>query len=138
MAEQEKKEAKAGAEKSAAGKTAETSAPDQKKKKKPEEVNTRPLPVMITLAAAAISCIMSLMQHVELGEYVGRLLITVIIFGAIGIAVRVVLDRWFLNPKARAADDEDAEAAAAASEKAAEGGDEDDGDRAEDGEEDEG
>ncbi len=87
------------------------------KKKKSDTVNTQTIPIMITLAAAAISCIMSLMQHVELGEYVGRLVITVIIFGAIGIVVRVVLDRWFLNPKVKKEDEEDA---AAAEEKAAE------------------
>lgn len=123
MAEQDTKAKKDAADSSAKGKkpaAAKTDGVDSSsdgKKKKSDTVNTQTIPIMITLAAAAISCIMSLMQHVELGEYVGRLVITVIIFGAIGIVVRVVLDRWFLNPKVKKEDEEDA---AAAEEKAAE------------------
>ena len=58
------------------------------------------------------------MQHAKLEIYVGRLLITVIIFGAIGIVVRVILDRYFFNTKKD--EEESAETDASSGEKPAE------------------
>lgn len=93
-------------------------ADGKKGKKQDDEVNTRPVPIIITLAAAAVSCIISVMQHAELEIYVGRLLITVIVFGAIGITVRVILDRYFFNTKK--SEEEAADAEASSGEKPAE------------------
>ncbi|MEE3480407.1 MAG: hypothetical protein VZQ80_00300 [Lachnospiraceae bacterium] len=95
------------------GKKASDGAEDaggKKGKKQDDEVNTRPIPIIITLAAAAVSCIISVMQHAKLEIYVGRLLITVIIFGAIGITVRVILDRYFFNTKENEEESADADA----------------------------
>lgn len=69
--------------------------PKDKNKEKP--VNTRPLPAIIVLSAALISCAFSLVQGVEFRIFVGRLLFSVVIFGLIGVFVRVILDRFFFN-----------------------------------------
>ena len=126
MAEEEtkEKEASGSAGKKPSGnggKQASDGAEDaggKKGKKQDDEVNTRPIPIIITLAAAAVSCIISVMQHAKLEIYVGRLLITVIIFGAIGIVVRVILDRYFFNTKKD--EEESAETEASSGEKPAE------------------
>lgn len=70
---------------------------DPKDKKKEKPVNTRTLPAIIVLSAALISCAFSLLQGVEFRIFVGRLFFSVLIFGFIGIVVRVILDRYFFN-----------------------------------------
>ncbi|MGN0241592.1 MAG: hypothetical protein ACI4CS_07895 [Candidatus Weimeria sp.] len=62
------------------------------KYKKP---NTRPIPILVTLAAAGISSVVSILKDVSFGRFVVNLLITVIIFGIIGSLVRVFLDIGF-------------------------------------------
>ncbi len=70
---------------------------DPKGKNKEKPVNTRTLPAIIVLSAALISCAFSLVQGVEFRIFVGRLLFSVVIFGLIGVFVRVILDRYFFN-----------------------------------------
>lgn len=70
---------------------------DPKGKNKEKPVNTRPLPAIIVLSAALISCAFSLFQGVEFRIFVGRLFLSVVIFGLIGVFVRVILDRYFFN-----------------------------------------
>lgn len=78
-----------------------SSASEEKTEKttKVRPANTKTIPIMITLAAALIACILSIVQQVGLKEYVERLLFSVIIFGIIGIVIRVVLDRYFFRTK---------------------------------------
>ena len=76
--------------------------------------NTRPVPILITLAAAGISCVVSIMKQLSFADFVLRLLITVIIFGILGCLVRVFLDMGFKvdkkeeEKKASEAEDEEA------------------------------
>lgn len=56
-------------------------------------MNTKPIPVIITLIAAGISCVASLIQNVGLHIFTVRLLVTVICFYIIGSIVRVAFDR---------------------------------------------
>lgn len=74
---------------------------DQENEKtvKVRPTNTKTIPIIITLAAALTACIMSILQHVEFKIYVERLLISVIVFGIIGIVIRVILDRFFFRTK---------------------------------------
>ena len=58
-------------------------------------MNTKPIPIMITLIAAFISCIASVIQGVSFGVFTKRLLLSVLCFAVIGIIVRVVIDRSF-------------------------------------------
>ncbi len=58
-------------------------------------MNTKPVPIIITLAAAFISCVISIMQHVEFGVFVSRLLITVVIFLVMGTIIKMILDYSF-------------------------------------------
>jgi nucleosome binding factor SPN SPT16 subunit len=57
--------------------------------------NTRPIPILVTLAAAGISSVVSILKDVSFGRFVINLLITVIIFGIFGSLVRVFLDMGF-------------------------------------------
>ncbi|MDD6551287.1 MAG: hypothetical protein PUF16_05850 [Lachnospiraceae bacterium] len=76
--------------------------------------NTRPVPILITLTAAGISCVVSIMKQLSFADFVLRLLITVIIFGILGCLVRVFLDMGFKvdkkeeEKKASEAEDEEA------------------------------
>ena len=58
-------------------------------------MNTKPVPVIITLAAAFISCVISIMQKVEFSVFVGRLLIVVVIFLVMGTIIKMILDYSF-------------------------------------------
>ncbi|MCR4694232.1 MAG: hypothetical protein K5773_02775 [Pseudobutyrivibrio sp.] len=58
-------------------------------------MNTKPLPIIITLAAAFISCVISIIEHVDFSVFVMRLLITVAIFLVLGTIVKLVLDYSF-------------------------------------------
>lgn len=58
-------------------------------------MNTKPIPIMITLIAAFISCIASVIQGVSFGVFTKRLLLSVLCFAVIGIIVRVMIDRSF-------------------------------------------
>jgi hypothetical protein len=60
-----------------------------------EAMNTKPVPVIITLAAAFISCVISIMQKVEFSVFVGRLLIVVVIFLVMGTIIKMILDYSF-------------------------------------------
>lgn len=57
--------------------------------------NTRPIPIMVTLAAAGISSVVSILKEVSFSRFVINLLITVIIFGILGSLIRVFLDMGF-------------------------------------------
>ncbi len=65
---------------------------EEQEYKKPD---TRPIPILITLAAAGISSVVSILKDVSFGRFVVNLLITVIIFGIFGSLVRVFLDMGF-------------------------------------------
>lgn len=58
-------------------------------------MNTKPIPIIITLIAAFISCIASVIQRVSFDIFTKRLLLAVICFAIIGIIVRVVIERSF-------------------------------------------
>ena len=58
-------------------------------------MNTKPIPIIITLAAAFISCVISIIQRVELSVFVSRLLIVVIIFLFMGTVIKMILDYAF-------------------------------------------
>ena len=55
-------------------------------------MKTKALPALITLSAAAISCISSFMMHVGLAIFIRRLFITVLIFFCISIPLT-----WFVD-----------------------------------------
>ncbi|MDC7278224.1 hypothetical protein NXH64_01790 [Butyrivibrio fibrisolvens] len=70
-------------------------------------MNTKPIPIIITLAAAFISCVMSIIQRVEFSVFVTRLLVVVLIFLTLGTIIKMILDYAFreLEP-AESLDDE--------------------------------
>lgn len=58
-------------------------------------INTKPVPIIITLAAAVISCVISIAQKVEFSEFVKRLAIVVAIFLVMGTIIKMILDYAF-------------------------------------------
>ncbi|SCX86123.1 hypothetical protein SAMN05660668_00613 [Pseudobutyrivibrio sp. AR14] len=58
-------------------------------------INTKPVPIIITLAAAFISCVISIAQKVEFSEFVKRLAIVVAIFLVMGTIIKMILDYAF-------------------------------------------
>ncbi|MBR5637563.1 MAG: hypothetical protein IKW81_11600 [Pseudobutyrivibrio sp.] len=58
-------------------------------------MNTKPIPIIITLAAAFLSCVISIVQRVEFAVFVSRLLVVVIIFLCMGTVIKMILDYAF-------------------------------------------
>lgn len=65
-----------------------------KKRRRP---NTKPVPSLVTLGAAAITCLSSFRNRVELGDFVTSLLIVVIVFLVFGYILKMTLDYAFKN-----------------------------------------
>lgn len=59
-------------------------------------MKTKPIPIIITLAAAFISCAISIYQKVEFGDFVLRLLIVVVVFLVLGTIIKILLDSSFV------------------------------------------
>lgn len=60
-----------------------------------KKINTKPVPIVITLAAAFISCIVSILQRVDFSIFVARLLVVVLIFMFMGTVIKIILDYSF-------------------------------------------
>ena len=58
-------------------------------------MNTKPIPIIITLLAAGITCLVSAIQRVPFAIYTKRLFIAVVCFALIGTVIKVILDRSF-------------------------------------------
>lgn len=58
-------------------------------------MNTKPIPIIITLLAAGITCLVSAIQRVPFAIYTKRLFVTVVCFALIGTVIKVILDRSF-------------------------------------------
>ncbi|MBD8914655.1 MAG: hypothetical protein UEY91_08420 [Lachnospiraceae bacterium] len=58
-------------------------------------MNTKPIPIIITLLAAGITCLVSAIQRVPFAIYTKRLFIAVVCFALIGTVIKIVLDRSF-------------------------------------------
>ncbi|MBR1572755.1 MAG: hypothetical protein IJ655_08425 [Lachnospiraceae bacterium] len=72
-------------------------------------MNTKPIPIIITLIAALVSCVASILQHVSFTVFTTRLLCAVIIFGVMGSIVKVVLDKSINVMEEEEGDDENEE-----------------------------
>jgi len=65
-------------------------------------MNTKPIPIIITLAAAFISCVVSIVQRAGFSVFLSRLVIVVAVFLVMGTIIKMVLDYSFktLEPPA--------------------------------------
>lgn len=59
------------------------------------KINTKPVPIVITLAAAFISCVVSIFQRVDFSIFVRRLFIVVLVFMFMGTVIKIILDYSF-------------------------------------------
>ena len=62
---------------------------------KKESIRTKQIPILVTLSGAGLACLISVIQGVEFSIFFRRLLVSVIVFGIIGIAVRICLEIGF-------------------------------------------
>lgn len=80
---------------------------------KPKEVDglkTRPLPIIITLIAAGLSCVLSIIQGKDFSTFFVRLLVSVLVFSFLGSLVKILLDFIFnRKPKEEEVPQEDEE-----------------------------
>ncbi|MCR5640378.1 MAG: hypothetical protein K6G04_03380 [Lachnospiraceae bacterium] len=67
-------------------------------------MNTKMIPPFVALMACAISCIVSIVQHVAFGTFTVRLVVSALLFLTIGSIVKMVLD-WALAPEAELPED---------------------------------
>lgn len=58
-------------------------------------MKTKPIPIIITLAAALISCVISIVEHVDFSVFVSRLLVVVLVFLTMGTIIKMILDYSF-------------------------------------------
>ncbi|MCD7709340.1 MAG: hypothetical protein LUI02_05650 [Clostridiales bacterium] len=72
-------------------------------------MKTNGIPAIITLVAAAIDCVISLISRVTLMVFLRRLLIVLIVFYVIGCIVKVILDLNFPETEEEKAEEEAAE-----------------------------
>lgn len=56
-------------------------------------MNTKPLPIAITLAASFVTCLISILSKSSFEQFVIRFALTALIFYIIGSIIRVVIDR---------------------------------------------
>lgn len=53
-------------------------------------MNTRPIPIVLALAAAGMTCVISIVQKVSFGVFLLRLFVVVLIFYLLGIFVGIL------------------------------------------------
>ncbi len=58
-------------------------------------MNTKPVPVLVMLAAGCVSCVVGIVNHFTLGTYVRTLLIVMVGFYLVGCILKIVLDKCF-------------------------------------------
>ncbi len=58
-------------------------------------MKTKQIPIIITLLAAGITCLVSVVQRASFAVYTKRLLLAVVCFAVIGTVIKVILDRSF-------------------------------------------
>ena len=74
-------------------------------------MKTKQIPIIITLLAAGITCLVYAIQDVSFSVYTKRLFIAVICFALIGTGIKALLDRSFRVMEEDTEDSESGEAA---------------------------
>lgn len=62
-------------------------------------MNTKPVPIVIVLLAAAISSVFSLTQQADFSTFLFRLILSVVVFAIVGMIIKWLLDLVFNNKK---------------------------------------
>ncbi len=70
-------------------------------------MNTRPIPIVLALAAAGMTCIISIVQKVSFGIFLLRLFVVVVLFYLLGIFVGILFLEA-LGPEKKPKDEEEA------------------------------
>lgn len=59
-------------------------------------MKTKQVPAIIMLTAGFVTCILSIVQHMEFGRFLKSLLLVLICFYILGCVVQVILDKNFV------------------------------------------
>lgn len=68
-------------------------------------MNTKPIPIIMSLAAAFVSCLISISQKVDFTTFLARLLLSIFLFYFVGIVVGIFLLNAFGPPRPDGDDD---------------------------------
>ena len=58
-------------------------------------MKTKQVPAIVMLTAGFVTCVISIMQHMEFGRFLKILLLVLICFYILGCVVKVILDKNF-------------------------------------------
>lgn len=58
-------------------------------------MNTKPIPAIVMLSAGFVTCIITIIQHVSVGEFIKTLFCVLVGFYFLGCIAKLVLDRGF-------------------------------------------
>ncbi len=58
-------------------------------------MKTKQVPAIVMLTAGFVTCVISIMQHMEVGRFLKILLLVLICFYILGCVVKVILDKNF-------------------------------------------
>ena len=70
-------------------------------------MKTKQVPAIIMLVAGFITCIISIVQHMEFGDFVKTLFIVLICFYILGGIVKIILDKNFAPEEKETQEEED-------------------------------
>lgn len=68
-------------------------------------MNTKPIPIIMALSAALVSCLISISQGVDFATFLARLILSVFLFYFVGIVVGIFLLNAFGPPRVDGDDD---------------------------------
>lgn len=60
-------------------------------------MKTRQVPAIVMLTAGLLTCVISIVQHMEFGEFLKTLLLVLICFYVLGCVAKEILDRNFVE-----------------------------------------
>lgn len=58
-------------------------------------MNTKPIPAIVMLSAGFVTCIITIVQHFSVGEFIKILFCVLVGFYLLGCIVKLILDRGF-------------------------------------------
>ena len=72
-------------------------------------MKTKQVPAIVMLLAGLLTCVISIVQHMEFGKFVKTLFIVVICFYILGCIVKMILDKNFAEMQEETTEDTEAE-----------------------------
>lgn len=71
-----------------------------------KKINTKPIPPVLALLAGAVVCVTAFIQQYDMNKFAVRFSIACIIFFALGIILKMILDQFINKKETKTAADE--------------------------------